>query len=119
MSRFTVNTLMRNVLLDDDRLAAYRDDPGGYVARFRTAREAAGLAGLTEPEAAALDGPDYGALYALGAHPYLLWSFTEAVLVPPLSRPGLVESFRAEAERHADPKGHSPDFATTRLEETP
>ena len=114
MSRFTVNTLMRQVLLDEDALTSYRDDPGRYVARFRAIREAAGLAGLTEAEAAALDGPDYGALYALGAHPYLLWSFTEAALVPPMSRPDLVESFRIEATRY-----RYPDFATTRLEETP
>jgi hypothetical protein len=119
MSRFTVNTLMRQVLLDDDALTTYRDDPGGYVARFRTARQAAGLAGLTEAEAAALDGPDYGALYALGAHPYLLWSFTEAALVPPLSRPDLVGAFRVAATRAARLAGHSPHWATTYMEEAP
>jgi hypothetical protein len=113
MSRYTVNTLMRHVLLNDADLAAYRDDPGGYVARFRAGRAAAGLSGLTEAEAAAIGGPDYGALYALGAHPYLLWSFTEAALVPPLSRPDLVESFRVST------RNRYPDFATTSLEETP
>jgi hypothetical protein len=119
MSRYTVNTLMRQVLLDDTSLAAYRDDPGGYVARFRARRAAAGLASLTEKEAAALGGPDYGSLYALGAHPYLLWSFTEAALVPPLKRPDLVESFRVAAFRTNSLEGHSPDFATTSLEATP
>jgi hypothetical protein len=119
MSRYTVNTLMRQVLLDDARLAAYRDDPGGYVARFRAGRASAGLAGLSEREAVALDGPDYGALYALGAHPYLLWSFTEAALAPPLKRPDLVESFRLAATRAASLEGHGPDFATTSLEATP
>jgi hypothetical protein len=114
MSRFTVNTLMRQVLLDDEALRRYRADPGGYVAGFRAVRAAAGLSGLAEAEAIALDGPDFGELYALGAHPYLLWSFAEAALVPPLSRPELVESFRIEATR----AGY-PDFATTYLEEAP
>src|ERR1700733_11896099 len=113
MSRVTVNTLMRQVLLDDDALRSYRDDPGEYVARFRTARQAAGLAGLTEQEAAALGGPDYGALYALGAHPYRLWSSPGAALAPPLSRTGLVESFRVAAARAAGLEGHSPNWATT------
>jgi hypothetical protein len=109
MSRYTVNKLMRQVLLDDDALAAYRDDPEGYAG---TGQE------LTAAEAAALGSTDYGALYALGAHPYLLWSFTEAALVPPMSRPDLVEAFRIAAARAAGPDGHAPDFATTRLEET-
>jgi hypothetical protein len=109
MSRYTVNRLMRQVLLDDDALAAYRDDPERYVG---------GQPGLTTAEAVALATTDYGALYALGAHPYLLWSFTEAALVPPMSRPDLVEAFRAAAAGAAGPDGHAPDFATTRLEVT-
>jgi hypothetical protein len=109
MSRYTVNKLMRQVLLDDDALAAYRDDPERYVAAHGD---------LTPPEAAALGTADYGALYALGAHPYLLWSFTEAALVPPMSRPDLVQAFRTAAARAAGPDGHAPDFATTRLEVT-
>lgn len=106
MSRYAVNKLMRQVLLDDDALAAYRHDPATY---------AGAEPGLTAAEAAALAATDYGALYALGAHPYLLWSFTEAALVPPMSRLDLVEAFRIAATR---PDGHAPDFATTRLEVT-
>jgi hypothetical protein len=106
MSTYTVNKLMRQVLLEQGGLAAWRADPGAAVARFRAAQAAAGLDGLTAAEAAALGAVDYGALYALGAHPYLLWSFTEAVLVPPMSRPDLVESFRVTAVGY-------PDFATT------
>jgi hypothetical protein len=107
MSRYTVNKLMRQVLLDDDALAAYREGPEQYVRP---------QPGLTEAEAAALGTTDYGALYALGAHPYLLWSFAEAALVPPMSRPDLVEAFRVAAASAAGPDGHAPDFATTRLE---
>jgi hypothetical protein len=109
MSRYTVNKLMRQVLLDDDTLAAYRDEPERYVRA---------QPGLTAVEAAALSTTDYGALYALGAHPYLLWSFAEAALVPPMSRPDLVEAFRVAAASAAGPDGHAPDFATTRLEVT-
>lgn len=107
MSRYLVNKLMRAVNMDPDLLARYRDEPADVVAAF-VAEQPAGT--LAAEEANALAGKDYGALYALGAHPYLLWSFTEAALVPPMSRAELVDSFR----RAAAETGY-PDFATTPL----
>lgn len=99
MSRYVVNKVMREVNMGPDALAAYREDSAGFV------RE---IVGLSRHERAALAEKDYGALYALGAHPYLLWSFIEAALVPPMSRPDLVEAFRQAAAA----VGY-PDFATT------
>jgi hypothetical protein len=110
MSRYTVNKLMRQVNMLPDALAAYRADAAAFVQRFRVAQADDGHDGLTPDEARALAAKDYGALYGLGAHPYLLWSFIEAALVPPMARPDLVESFR----RAAEPAGY-PDWSTTRF----
>lgn len=108
MSRYVVNKLMRTVNMDPVSLADYRADGPGYVRAFRAAQRAAGHEDLTENEVGALERYDYGALYAMGAHPYLLWSFIEAVLVPPMARAELVQSFREAAT----PAGY-PDCATT------
>ena len=99
MSRYAVNKVMRAVNMDPDALADYRADAARFVEP---------VADLTPAERQALAEKDYGALYAMGAHPYLLWSFAEAVHVPPMSRPDLVESFRVAARA----VGY-PDFATT------
>lgn len=99
MSRYVVNKVMREVNMRPDALAAYREDSAGFV------RE---IVGLSRHERTALAEKDYGALYAMGAHPYLLWSFIEAALVPPMPRADLVEAFRIAAGA----VGY-PDFATT------
>ncbi|MEV4892506.1 hypothetical protein AB0K48_24315 [Nonomuraea sp. NPDC055795] len=96
MSRYGVNAFMREVNMSPDCLAAYIGDPVAY------AREWAG-GPLTGEERAALARRDYGELYGMGAHPYLLWSFTEAVWVPEISRPELVERFRRAAAAHGYP----------------
>jgi hypothetical protein len=63
---------------------------------------------LTAEERRALEGLDFGALYAMGANPFLLWQFARSVSVPDLmSNDELVVSFRAAVEAHG-----SPDFAT-------
>jgi hypothetical protein len=114
MSRYTVNKFMRLVNMDPDALAAYRADPGTFTAQFVADTAPRGLdhfprgGPLTDEEFQALATRSYGDLYRLGAHPYLLWSFTEAVWTPEVARPELVEGFR----RAASAVGY-PDFATT------
>lgn len=90
MTRYHTNALLRRVNLDPAELAAYQADPAGYVAAARSAGT-----DLTDAEFEALATADYAALYTMGAHPYLMWGFIEAVWVPArLSRGELVSRFR-------------------------
>lgn len=109
MSRYGMNRVMREVNMAPAALAAYRDDPATYLRDYE--RAAPPAAELAAAERAALLGKDYAALYALGAHPYLLWSFIEAALVPPMPRPELVAAFRDAAAA----VGY-PDWATAPFE---
>ncbi|MEO6509401.1 MAG: hypothetical protein ABIO16_00310 [Nocardioides sp.] len=99
MSRYAVNSLMRVVNQDPPSLAKYVASPTSFVAEWLAAT---GLP-LSDEERAALEERDYAVLYRMGAHPYLLWSFTEAVWVPELSRAELVEAFRASAREAGYP----------------
>ncbi|GAA3935707.1 hypothetical protein [Microbacterium soli] len=83
MSDYMIGKFIRSVEMDDAVLARYIADPAAYVREW--------LAGGSGPEAATDDrilspeeqaafaARDYGALFRLGAHPYLLWHFTEAI----------------------------------------
>ena len=81
----------------------YVRDPAGFVAAWEQ-QEGQQLA---PEERAALAARDYARLYALGAHPFLLWSFTEAVWAHEVPREELVESYRTMARA----TGY-PDFTT-------
>jgi hypothetical protein len=117
MSRYAVNKFMWLVNMHPGSLAAYKADPVAYVEAWQAgavsgadvARDAPAGADLSDDEVRALAARDFGALYAAGAHPYLLWSFTEAVWTPEVPRPELVEQFRAAATA----AGY-PDIRTTR-----
>ena len=100
MSLYEVNKFMRMVIIDSANLAAYVEDPAGFTAQR--------YEGTDEGERRALETRDYGALYTMGAHPYLLWSFSEAVWVPEVTRPELVESYRVAARAAG-----FPDWSTT------
>ncbi|GAA1795420.1 hypothetical protein [Agromyces lapidis] len=103
MTKYMVDKFMRWVELSDERVAAYVDDPAGYVEGWLGAGAGAEAASddreLTAEEQAAFAARDYAALYALGAHPYLLWHFTEAVhaheFTPEVGWRELVERYRA------------------------
>lgn len=115
MPRHDVNAFMRWVNMNVDAHAAYIADTSATVADWERlgAREVPDpdptpVGGrLTDEERDALVARDFGALYEMGAHPYLLWSFTEAVHLHELPREEIVRRFR---ERVAD-SGY-PDFAT-------
>jgi hypothetical protein len=61
----------------------------------------------SNPRAFALATKDYGKLYALGAHPFTLWSFTEAVWIHDKPREELVADYKAKAA-----EAGYPDFKT-------
>ena len=103
MSKYLVDKFMRLVNANEEAERAYVRDPRGFVAAWE-AREGKQL---LPDEREALATRDYGRLYALGAHPFLLWSFTEAVWVPEVPRDELVERYRQMARA----TGY-PDFVT-------
>jgi hypothetical protein len=85
-----MDKFMRLVNMDADALHAYKQDPPGFVARW----EASQKLRLSDDERAALKERDYIRLYGLGAHPFLLWSFTEAAWTPELPREELVRRYK-------------------------
>jgi len=91
MSRYTVNRILRDLYLNSAELDRYRADPDRYVQHWQLTHQRP----LTEAEAAAVTATDYAALYAMGAHPYLIWGFCEAALVPGIARSDLVAAYRA------------------------
>lgn len=114
MSRYEVDKFLRHVEGSDDEVRAYAADPDGYVETWRRRGAASRLpvpdgGRLEAAEADALRRRDPGALYRLGAHPYLLWHFMEAVWVWTGERswPDLNEEYRTAVA----PAGY-PDFGT-------
>jgi len=89
MSRYMLNKLLWEVESDNEHLASFKQDPAGFVASWElmaaTPQPPYPVGGtLTAEERQACITVDYAALYSMGAHPYLLWHFIRAVLVPDL-----------------------------------
>ena len=98
MSKYMINKLMRCVEMTDLNVQAFVADPAAFITGWLH-----GGAGpdqptddraLTAAETAAFVARDYAALYALGASPYLLWHFTEAVCIHETTWPDLNERYR-------------------------
>ena len=66
MSRYEVDKVLRQVATDPDAQRAFVADPAAYLA----GRD------LEPEEREALARQDYRTLYARGAHPLLLWTWT-------------------------------------------
>lgn len=83
MTDYMLGKFMRTVEMEDAQRDAYIADPAGYVREWMTLAPGPEAATddrvLSGEEQDALTGRDFGALFRLGAHPYLLWHFTEAV----------------------------------------
>lgn len=98
MSRAELNLALLAIDRDQTTLAAFDTDPSGFVEPYR----------LSTDERRALESWDHGALYALGAHPFILWQAVRSVSVlrgEPLD--ALVESYRSAVAPHG-----RPDFTT-------
>ncbi len=108
-----VNKAMWEVDASDANLAAFKADPARFlddwVAAARDPVPPFPSGGsLTPREREALVSLDFGALYAMGANPYILWQFARAVSVPErATNEELMASFRDAVAPHG-----YPDFAT-------
>lgn len=95
MSRYQVDKVLREVVLDDVACEAFKSDPGAFLA----GRD------LTDEERKALAEVDYPTLYRLGAHHFVLSGFTMKVWA------GDRRALQAEYRQRIAPFGY-PDFAT-------
>lgn len=112
MSRYMIDKLIRTIEMSDANVTTYVADPVGFVARWElrgtTSRVPIPDGGrLTSEERDAFVARDYGELYRLGAHPYLLWHFIEAVYIHEVPWVELKERYREAVIPHGDP-----DFIT-------
>lgn len=114
MSRYGIDKLMRHVEGSDAEVRAFAADPAAYVEAWVRRGESSRLpppdgGELTAEARRAFTHRDPGALYRLGAHPYLLWHFMEAVWVWTGEKtwPALNEEYRSAVS----PAGY-PDFGT-------
>ena len=80
MSRYLVDKFLYRVDRDPEWLARYAADPAGCVADWERAEahalgpERTGGHAFTAEEREALAARDHLRLYALGAHPFILWT---------------------------------------------
>lgn len=89
MSRYLVDKFIYLVDRDPELLARYTEDPAGLVAEWEEGQGAALPSNPTErtsghhftaEERTALAERDFETLYAMGAHPFLLWTLMLPIL---------------------------------------
>lgn len=103
MSKYLMNKFIHHVNMNEGAENDYKTNPRAYVEQWEKGEKLK----LTAEEREALATRDYGKLYALGAHPFTLWSFTEAVWIDEMSRDELVKDYKEKAR-----KVGYPDFKT-------
>ena len=99
MSKYLMNKLIHLVNMDEKAEEKYCANPRAFVEDWEKTQKLK----LTPDEREALATKDYGKLYALGAHPFTLWSFTEAVWIHEKPRPDLVADYKAKAAKTGYP----------------
>jgi hypothetical protein len=95
MSKYLVNKLIHLVNMNQEAEEQYTAHPREFVDKWEKTQKLK----LEPEEREALAAKDYGKLYALGAHPFTLWSFTEAVWVQKVPRAELVADYKAKAAK--------------------
>ena len=103
MSKYVMNKLIHHVNMNEAAEKEYKENPRLFVEKWEKGEKLK----LAPEEREALAAKDYGQLYALGAHPFTLWSFTEAVWVDEKAREELVKDYKEKAA-----KVGYPDFKT-------
>jgi Aromatic-ring-opening dioxygenase LigAB, LigA subunit len=103
MGKYLMNKLIHHVNMNESAEDEYTANPRAFVEKWEKTEKLK----LSPEEREALATKDYGKLYALGAHPFTLWSFTEAVWIHEKAREELVADYKAKAA-----KAGYPDFKT-------
>lgn len=103
MSKYLMNKFIHHVNMNEAAEKEYKSDPAAFVAKWEKGEKLK----FAAEEREALCNRDYGKLYALGAHPFTLWSFTEAVWVHEVRREELVKDYKEKARAIG-----YPDFKT-------
>jgi len=88
MSRYLVDKFIYRVDRSEAALKAYMEDPAGFVARWEREEgaklnesgETTSCHKFTDEERKALAERDFEKLYAMGAHPFILWTLMLPVL---------------------------------------
>lgn len=114
MSRYYVDKFLYRIDRNENALAAYMADPVGFVTAWETGdglqlhdgERSTGLA-FTDEERTALQQRDYPTLYALGAHPFILFTLMIAVYEPEYDE---FITFAHDYRDHVRDIGY-PDFA--------
>ena len=103
MSKYLMNKFIHHVNMNEAAEKEYKTTPRAYVEKWENSEKLK----FAADEREALCSRDYGKLYALGAHPFTLWSFTEAVWSHEVGREELVKDYKEKAA-----KAGYPDFKT-------
>ena len=90
MSKYLMNKFIHHVNMNESAEHAYKQQPRAYLEKWGKGENLK----LTAEEREALATKDYAKLYALGAHPFTLWSFTEAVWAHEIPREQLVRDYK-------------------------
>ena len=99
MSKYLMNKLIHLVNMNEVAETEYKARPREFVENWEKTQKL----NLEPKEREALATKDYGKLYALGAHPFTLWSFTEAVWAHERPREELVADYKAKAAKAGYP----------------
>ncbi|HEY6200337.1 MAG TPA: hypothetical protein VI231_17165, partial [Candidatus Binatia bacterium] len=103
MSKYVMNKFIHQVNMNEEWEKEYKASPAAFVEKWEKDQPLK----LSDEERAALASRDYGKLYALGAHPFTLWSFTEAIWAHEVPREELIKDYKEQAK-----KTGYPDFKT-------
>jgi hypothetical protein len=94
-----MNKLIHHVNMNQEAEQEYKTKPREFVAKWEHEQHLK----FTAEEREALATKDYGKLYALGAHPFTLWSFTEAVWTHEVQRDELIKDYKEKAAKAGYP----------------
>ena len=99
MSKYLMNKLIHLVNMTESAEDEYTANSRAFVEKWENAQKLK----FTPEEREALSTKDYGKLYALGAHPFTLWSFTEAVWAAEVPREELVQDYKEKTAKAGYP----------------